>query len=69
MARSYAPEALFVLVRLMRGAKSEKIRHDAAVSVLDRGLGRPWQGDAPTEDEASEMDSIADEALEAFLDA
>src|SRR5690349_7990017 len=45
LARSYAPEALETLARVMRDGQSEAARVAAANSLLDRGYGKPRQLD------------------------
>lgn len=69
LAQEYSPEAIYSLVGLMRGAKSEKVRHDAAVSLLDRALGRPFQALDPGEDEDEELLGVSDAVIEAIMEA
>jgi hypothetical protein len=42
-ARKHTPEAIGVLSSLMRGAKSESVRLNAAEAILSRGWSRPVQ--------------------------
>ena len=42
-ARKYSLEAVRVLAKLMRTARSEQVRKAAADALLDRGFGRPVQ--------------------------
>jgi hypothetical protein len=53
--RKAEPEAVEVLVRLMRSARSESVRLAAASAILDRLYGRPTQ---PLSDESSEPHEI-----------
>jgi hypothetical protein len=69
LARSFAPEAIFTLVRLLRSAKSEKVKHDAANTLLDRGLGKAFQADVPSDDEMDDIKDVSDEALDKLLDS
>jgi len=69
LARSFAPEAIYGLVKLMRGAKSEIVRKQAADSILDRGLGRAFQAEAPSDDEIEEISDVSNEALDQILDS
>lgn len=50
--REHAPEALGVLVGLMRTSKNEKMKMSAAVAILDRAFGKFGGLDADTVDDA-----------------
>ena len=41
LARSYSAEAIETLVDLMRNAKEDRVRGNAAQALLDRGWGKP----------------------------
>lgn len=68
-ALEHAEEAVWTLVGLMREARSEKIRHDAAVSLLDRAIGRPSPSTGEDEDELESLRRVTDEAVDAVLDS
>jgi hypothetical protein len=48
LAQQHAPDAIRVLVALMKGSEDERVRVAAASTVLDRALGRPEQAVAVT---------------------
>jgi hypothetical protein len=43
LAKKHCPEAIMVLVNLMRHGRQEVARANAANSLLDRGIGKPAQ--------------------------
>lgn len=43
IAKAFAPEAINVLVDIMRNGEKDVDRRGAADSILDRGYGRPFQ--------------------------
>ncbi len=54
--RKAEPEAVEVLVRLMRSARSESVRLAAASAILDRLYGRPTQPMVDESDEPRELE-------------
>jgi hypothetical protein len=64
LAQQHAPEAIRVLVALMKGSEDERVRVAAASTVLDRALGRPEQAVAVTIPDSVAGRDITD-ALEA----
>jgi hypothetical protein len=69
LARSFGPESIFAMVKLMRGAKSEKVRGDMANALLDRGFGRAFQQEVPGDEELEEIRDASDEAIDKVLDS
>lgn len=57
MAKDHASDALSTIVEIMKNGEQEGTRLSAAVAVLDRAFGKPYQAIAPEGD--SESDSIA----------
>lgn len=43
LAKSAAPQAIATLIDIMRNGENSKVRHAAASSLLDRGIGKPNQ--------------------------
>jgi hypothetical protein len=45
LARSYTEEAVLTIVNIMRKSRDDRLRLDCANAILDRGFGKPREGE------------------------
>lgn len=69
LARTHAPEALQALVDVAARGQSESARVAAAVALLDRGYGKPYQQVRHADHEGGPLGREAIAAAEQVLDA